>query len=112
MSEFAVPACANCGHTVWPPHLACSHCGSGEWTEVPASSGTVLEVTDAPGSDGVSIRLGTVRLAVPYGRQESIRNSSTEGEAGPEVIARCEGCSAGDDVVLEMSDGALRALRK
>jgi uncharacterized OB-fold protein len=98
MSAFAVPACAECGHAAWPPRLACACCGASEWTEVPVSSGTVTEVTDAPGGDGDAIRLGTVRLALP---------GSPEG---PPVIARCEGCEAGDEVTVELVDGALRAL--
>lgn len=95
MSTFAIPACADCGHAVWPPHLACARCGSGEWTEVPVSGGTVREVTDTAGIDGGSIRLGTVRLS-----------------AGPKAIARCEGCEAGDEVTVELVDGGLHARRK
>ena len=52
MSDFQVPACANCGHAIWPPRLACPVCGAAEWTEVPAPTGTLLDVTEAPGYDG------------------------------------------------------------
>lgn len=95
--SFAVPACANCGHAAWPPRLACAVCGSGEWAEVDASTGTVLEVTDAPGASGETVRLGTVRL---------ILAGTVDG---PPVIARCEGCEPGDPVALELHDGALWA---
>lgn len=95
MSELRVPACANCGHAVWPPHLACARCGAGEWIEVPVSHGEVLDLTDTAGPDGDPIRLGTVRLDV-----------------GPPVIARCDGCEAGDQVELELVDGGLHARPK
>jgi predicted transcriptional regulator len=116
MSGFRVPACANCGHAVWPPRLACPVCGAAEWTEVDASTGTLLDVTEAPGYDGTPTRLGTVRLAVPYSRHTGIRNSQRdaappEGE-GPPVIAGVEGdVAVGDDVELRLADGALRARR-
>jgi uncharacterized OB-fold protein len=97
MSGFAVPACGNCGHAVWPPRLACPVCGAAEWTEVDASTGTALEVTDTPGASGEAIRLGTVQLIL------------AETVDGPPVIARCEGCEPGDEVDLELVDGALRA---
>ena len=97
MSDFKVPACANCGHAVWPPRLACPVCGAAEWTEVDASTGTVLEVTDAPGASGEVVRLGTVRL---------ILAATVDG---PPVIARCDGCEPGDSVALDLTDGALRA---
>jgi hypothetical protein len=106
MSDFKVPACANCGHAVWPPRLACPVCGAAEWTEVDASTGTVLEVTDAPGASGETVRLGTVIPAVPYAGMPAIRNSWAEG---PPVIARCDGCEPGDPVALDLTDGALRA---
>jgi uncharacterized protein len=97
VSGFAVPACANCGHAVWPPRLACPVCGSGEWGEVDASAGTVLDVTDTAGASGERLRLGTVRL---------ILAATVEG---PPVIARCEGCEPGDRASLALEDGALRA---
>jgi uncharacterized OB-fold protein len=108
MSEFAIPACANCGHAVWPPRLACSACGHAEWTEVPAPSGTVVELTDAPGADGEPIRLATIALAVLFGPLTSKRNSGN----APLVVARCEGCERGDEVALELRDGALLGRRK
>ncbi|HET9185659.1 MAG TPA: zinc ribbon domain-containing protein [Solirubrobacterales bacterium] len=129
MSDFAIPACANCGHAIWPPRLACAVCGAAEWTEVPVPTGTLLDVTEAPGYDGTSLRLGTVRLAVPFapqgrkrnsgaegippavpfGAQDAIRNSGAEGD-GPPVIAAVDGDVApGDAVELELVDGALRA---
>jgi hypothetical protein len=114
MSDFAVPACASCGHAIWPPRLACPVCGAAEWTEVPAPTGTLLDVTEAPGYDGTPIRLGTVLLhpgpsAVPYGRHTGIRNSWPEGE-GPPAIAGIDGdAQAGDTVRLRLVDGALRA---
>jgi uncharacterized OB-fold protein len=96
--SFAVPACANCGHAAWPPRLACPVCGAAEWSEVDASTGTVLEVTDAPGASGETVRLGTVRLIL----------AATVVD-GPPVIARCDGCEPGDTVALDLTDGALRA---
>jgi uncharacterized OB-fold protein len=90
--SFAVPACANCGHAVWPPRLACSVCGAAEWIEVDASTGTVLEVTETPGASGKTVRFGTVQLDV-----------------GPPVIAVVEGAVAGEKVELELRDRALRA---
>jgi uncharacterized protein len=96
--SFAVPACANCGHAVWPPRLACPVCGAAEWSEVDASTGTVLEVTDAPGASGEIVRLGTVRLILAVTVVD-----------GPPVIARCDGCEPGDPVALDLTDGALRA---
>jgi uncharacterized protein len=95
--SFAVPACANCGHAVWPPRLACSVCGAAEWTEVDASTGTVLEITDAPGAAGETARLGTVQL---------ILAATVDG---PPVIAGCDGCEPGDPVELDLTAGALRA---
>jgi uncharacterized OB-fold protein len=97
MSGFAIPACANCGHAVWPPRLACSVCGAAEWTEVDASTGTVLEITDAPGAAGETVRLGTVQL---------ILAATVDG---PPVIARCDGCEPSDPVELDLTAGALRA---
>jgi uncharacterized protein len=109
MSGFRVPACANCGHAIWPPRLACPVCGAAEWTEVPAPTGTLLDVTEAPGYDGEPIRLGTVRLAVLYGAQGAKRNSWPEGE-GPPVIAGVDAdAQPGDSVSLKLVDGALRA---
>ena len=90
--SFAVPACAKCGHAVWPPRLACPVCGAAEWTEVDASIGTVLEVTETPGASGETVRLGTVGLDV-----------------GPPVIAVIEEAVAGEKVELELRDRALRA---
>lgn len=105
MSGFRVPACAACGHPAWPPRLACARCGAAEWTEVDAATGTVLEVTDAPGASGETIRLGTVQLALPAAG----RPPATEGDDGIPVIARCEGCEVGDRVELELIEGALTA---
>ena len=90
--SFAVPACAKCGHAVWPPRLACPVCGAAEWTEVDASIGTVLEVTETPGASGEKVRLGTVGLDV-----------------GPPVIAVIDEAVAGEKVELELRDRALRA---
>jgi uncharacterized OB-fold protein len=75
MSDFAIPACANCGHAIWPPRLACPVCGAAEWDQVPAPTGTLLDVTEAPGFDGTPTRLGTVRLAVLYADPSGKRNS-------------------------------------
>jgi uncharacterized protein len=97
--SFAIPACGNCGHAVWPPRLACPVCGAAEWTEVDASTGTVLEVTETPGASGETIRLGTVRL---------ILAGTVDG---PPVIALIEEAEAGDEVQLELRGGALRAGR-
>lgn len=109
MSDFAIPACANCGHAIWPPRLACAVCGAAEWTEVPAPTGTLLEVTEAPGYDGTPTRLATIRLAVPYADPSGKRNSRAEAE-GPAVVAAVEGdIVPGDVVELELVDGALRA---
>jgi uncharacterized OB-fold protein len=108
MSDFAIPACTNCGHPIWPPRLACPVCGAAEWTEVDASTGTVLEVTDAPGASGETTRLGTVRPNVPSSRQSGKGTGRGAGE-GPPVVARCEGCEVGDEVELHLSDGAVRA---
>lgn len=109
MSSFAIPACASCGHAIWPPRLACAVCGAAEWTEVPAPTGTLLEVTEAPGYDGEPTRLGTVRLAVPYGAQDAKRNSGREGEGPPVVAAVAAVAAPGDTVELRLVDGALRA---
>jgi len=109
MSEFTVPACTNCGHAIWPPRLACPACGAAEWTEVPAPTGTLLDVTEAPGFDGEPTRLGTVRLAVLYGPVASKRNSWPEGEGPPAIAAVDADVQAGDTVDLELVDGALRA---
>jgi uncharacterized OB-fold protein len=93
MSDFAIPACANCGHAIWPPRLACPVCGAAEWNERPAPTGTLEDVTEAPGYDGEPIRLGTVKIA-----------------DGPPVIAGVDdGIEPGDPVSLELVDGALRA---
>jgi uncharacterized OB-fold protein len=109
MSEFAIPACADCGHAIWPPRLACPVCGAAEWNEVPAPRGTVEDVTEAPGYDGEPIRLGTIRLAVPFGRHTSKRNSRRAGEGPPVIAAVDPGLGPGDTVDLELVDGALHA---
>ncbi len=112
MSDFAIPACANCGHAIWPPRLACPVCGAAEWTEVPAPTGVLLDVTEAPGYDSTPIRLGTVRLAVLSADPSGKRNSGESGaeSAGPPAIAGVDGdVQAGDAVDLELVDGALRA---
>lgn len=109
MSDFAVPACTNCGHAIWPPRLACPVCGAAEWEEVPAPTGTLLDVTEAPGYDGEPVRLGTVRLAVLYADPSGKRNSWPEGEGPPAIAGVDEGLKPGDSVSLELVDGALRA---
>jgi uncharacterized OB-fold protein len=109
MSDFRVPACANCGHTIWPPRLACPVCGAAEWTEVPAPTGTLLDVTEAPGYDGTPIRLGTIRLAVPYGAEGAKKNSRREGEGPPVIAGIAADAQPGDTVRLRLDDGALRA---
>lgn len=98
--SFRIPACANCGHAVWPPRLACPVCAAADWTEVDASTGTVLDVTEAPGASGETVRLGTVRL---------ILAATVDG---PPVIAVIEEAEAGDEVQLELREGALRADRE
>jgi uncharacterized OB-fold protein len=109
VGDFAIPACAKCGHAIWPPRLACAVCGAAEWTAVPAPTGTLLEVTEAPGYDGTPTRLATIRLAVPYAGPSGKRNSGAEGE-GPAVVAAVDGeVAAGDVVELELVEGALRA---
>lgn len=95
--SFAIPACGNCGHAVWPPRLACPVCGAVEWTEIDASTGIVLDLTESPGASGETVRLGTVRLIL------------AETVDGPPVIAVIEQAEAGDEVQLELGDGALRA---
>jgi len=109
MNDFAVPACANCGHAIWPPRLACPVCGAAEWNEVPAPTGVLLDVTEAPGYDGTPVRLGTVRLAVPSA-DPSVKRNSGAGDEGPPVIAGIDSdAGAGDTVRLRLVDGAPRA---
>lgn len=109
MSGFAIPACANCGHAIWPPRLACPVCGAAEWEDVPAPTGTLLDVTEGPGFDGTPTRLGTVRLAVPFGPQGTKRNSWPEGEGPPAIAVVDADARPGDTVRLRLDDGALRA---
>jgi uncharacterized OB-fold protein len=91
--SFRVPACANCGHAIWPPRLACAVCGAAEWNQIDASTGRLEDVTEAPGYDGTPIRLGTVRL-----------------EPGPPVVAAVDAdAELGDAVRLRLVDAALRA---
>ena len=105
MSDLTIPACANCGHAIWPPRLACPVCGAAEWDQVPAPTGTLLDVTEGPGYDGEPVRLGTVRLAVPSADPSGKRNSG-----GPPVIAGIDSdARPGDTVRLRLVDGALRA---
>jgi uncharacterized protein len=93
MSDLTIPQCANCGHSIWPPRLACPVCGAAEWNQKEASNGVVEDVTQAPGYDGKPTRLGTVRL-----------------DGGPPVIAAIDPeVGAGDTVRLSLTDGALRA---
>ncbi len=99
--SFAVPACANCGHAVWPPRLACPVCGAAEWAEVDASTGTVLDFTDTAGASGAPIRIGTVQLTL----------GATVSD-GPPVIAIVDKAKAGDEVELEFDENGLRARRK
>jgi uncharacterized OB-fold protein len=109
MSDLAVPACTNCGHAIWPPRLACPVCGAAEWTDVPAPTGTLLDVTEAPGYDGEPVRLGTVRLAVLYASEGRKGNSWPEGEGPPAIAGVDPDVQPGDPVLLELVDGALRA---
>lgn len=109
MSDFTVPACTNCGHAIWPPRLACPVCGAAEWEEVPAPTGTLLDVTEAPGFDGEPTRLGTVRLAVLYAAPSGKKNSWPEGEGPPAIAAVDADARPGDTVRLRLVDGALRA---
>lgn len=109
MSDFAIPACSNCGHAIWPPRLACPVCGAADWEDVPAPTGTLLDVTDAPGFDGTPTRLGTVRLAVLYAPDRRIKNSWPEGEGPPAIAAVDAEARPGDTVRVRLVDGALRA---
>lgn len=112
MSDFAIPACANCGHAIWPPRLACAVCGAADWTEVPAPTGTLEEVTEAPGIDGAPLRLGTVRLAVRV-HNSSGQEDSWREEEGPPVVAVVDGdAGPGDEVAVELVDRALCARRE
>lgn len=86
---FAIPACAACGHAVWPPRLSCADCGASEWEQVDASAGTLEEVTEL--ADGV--RLCSVKL-----------------DAGPIVIARIEQGAPGERVAMAMRGAALWAV--
>jgi Rubredoxin-like zinc ribbon domain (DUF35_N) len=106
LSALRVPACAACGRAIWPPRLACPRCGAAEWDALDASTGTVLEVTDAPGASGETVRLGTIALALPVAAQPV---EGGGGQDGIPVVARCEGCEPGDRVGLELVDGVLTA---
>jgi uncharacterized OB-fold protein len=107
MSDFAIPACTNCGHAIWPPRLACPVCGAAEWEDVPAPTGTLLDVTEGPGYDGEPVRLGTVRLAVPSADPSGKRNSQAQGP--PAIAGIDDDARPGDTVRLALVDGALRA---
>jgi uncharacterized OB-fold protein len=93
MSELTIPQCANCGHSIWPPRLACPVCGAADWNRIEASTGVIEDVTETAGYDGSPVRLGTVRL-----------------DAGPPAIAAIDAdAEPGEAVELELVDGALRA---
>lgn len=69
---FTVPACAACGHTLWPPRPVCPRCGSTRFAPRPAARGAVEEVTRGGGVFFASVR----------------------ADAGPIVIARLAGAAA------------------
>lgn len=93
-----IPVCAQCGLAAFPPHLACSHCGSMSWDSVVALTGvadeiTVLRRTVGSDPEAPAIALGSVRT-----------------QAGPTVIARLDlEVRAHDEVELAVKRGVIRA---
>ena len=88
-ATFEIPACAACGHAVWPPRLACSVCGAAEqWELVDASDGTLEEITELAGAEGQPVRLCSVKL-----------------DAGPIVVARVEHGGPAERVSMALRDG-------
>jgi uncharacterized protein len=92
MSEtLRIPKCASCGQAVWPARLLCPACHCADWEPIDAGEGALEELTELSGQDGPYV-LGTVRL-----------------DAGPVVIARCEGAEPGERVRMQIENGALVA---
>lgn len=89
---LTIPACARCGHAVWPPRSLCPVCGSPDWTPLAAADGVVEERTTVTAPDGTTAILGSVRLA-----------------AGPVVVARAAEAAPGEAVHVTLRDGALTA---
>lgn len=94
MSGLGVCRCGRCEAFVFPARLLCPRCGSREWHDVQVARGVVEEATTVQrrgSEDGID--LGSVRLP-----------------EGGVAIARLEGgATAGDDVSLEVRDGAIVA---
>lgn len=97
-AALEIPVCAACGHAAFPPHLACSHCGSREWRGDPNTAGTVEQTTF------VRRRVGVPADAPP------IPLASVRSDLGPVVIARAEGeVGPGDRVELTTDGGVVIA---
>jgi uncharacterized OB-fold protein len=93
--DLRIPVCGNCGHAAFPPHLACSRCGSRDWREGTDNAGTVEQTT--------FVRR---RVGVPAGAPP-IPLASVRADLGPVVIARAEGgLELGDRVEL-VTDGVV-----
>jgi uncharacterized OB-fold protein len=93
-----IPVCTACGHAAFPPHLACSRCGSREWRSDANTAGTVEQTTF------VRRRVGAPADAMP------IPLASVRADLGPVVIARAEGgVGPGDRVVMELEGAAVVA---
>ncbi|HEY2052320.1 MAG TPA: zinc ribbon domain-containing protein [Solirubrobacterales bacterium] len=93
-SALQIPVCTACGHAAFPPHLACSRCGSREWRGDGNTAGTVEQTTF------VRRRVGVPADAPP------IPLASVRSDLGPVVIARAEGGVGPGDRVTMAFDGA------
>jgi uncharacterized OB-fold protein len=95
-----IPVCARCGLAAFPPHLACSRCGSFAWRTERAKRGVTEEI--AP-----------LRRAV--GRDPEARPvviGSIRTTLGPVVVGRLEGLvRCGDEVELRTEGRVLWARR-
>jgi uncharacterized OB-fold protein len=95
---LAIPVCTACGHAAFPPHLACSRCGSREFRGDPNTAGTVERTTFVRRRVGVPADAPPVPLA------------SVRSDLGPVVIARAEdGVGPGDRVELAFEGAAVVA---
>jgi uncharacterized OB-fold protein len=93
-----LPVCESCDHAVFPPRLACPHCGSRAWRTTAAEYGALQHVTvvrrsPVVSASGAPVWLGLVRTDV-----------------GPVLIVRVdENAEPGDRVQLSANGSALIA---
>lgn len=100
--SIAMPTCAACGLTAFPPHLRCARCGSLAWTTTAVQGGTLEYLT---------VVRRTLAPNDPARRPPTIAVVATD--SGPRVIALLvngtAGAQAGATVTLTQDGTALLA---